>query len=226
VDESLSGYVQAGGVVLWLLLVLAAFALAVAIERTVALSRAGIDVNPFFARVRKALVVNRSPREAIKICEEVRGPVPSTVKAGLLKYGDPRDEVESTLENAALFERGRLDRFLPQLLTVAIVAPLLGLLGTIAGVIGSLDGFAAAGAHDPAPLALAVKDHLVTTAVGLAIAIPTLLVYGWIKSRVGKATRDLETATHMLLETYAEMERGGAPAGGRAGDPPGEVPSR
>jgi hypothetical protein len=98
-----------GGVTMWALLAIAVAGLAVAIERTLVLSRAGIEINDFLGQVRKALITNRSPREAIKICERFRGPAPSIVKAGLLKYGQPQDDVEKTLENATLFETGRLE---------------------------------------------------------------------------------------------------------------------
>jgi len=202
-------YMQQGGPVMWPLLAFSVAAVAVSIERFIALRRARINVNEFLAKVRKALVVNRSIREAIKVCEQYRGPVASIMKAGLLKYGQPKEDIEKTIENAALFEMGRLERFLPVLATTANVAPLLGFLGTVTGMIKSFDALAAAGLSNPGLVALGIKEALITTAAGLAIAIPTQLVYNYFMSRINKFVRDIETSTNMLLETFGEMERSG-----------------
>ena len=114
---------QQGGAVMWPLLAFSVVAVAVSIERFISLRRAKINVNEFLAKVRKALVVNRSIRDAIKVCEQYRGPVASIMKAGLLKYGQPKEDVEKTIENAALFEMGRLERFLVVLATSPTLRP-------------------------------------------------------------------------------------------------------
>ena len=222
-------YMRQGGPVMWPLLAFSVAAVAVSIERFIALRRARINVNEFLAKVRKALVVNRSVREAIKTCEQYRGPVASIMKAGLLKYGQPKEDIEKTIENAALFEMGRLERFLPVLATTANVAPLLGFLGTVTGMIRSFDALAAAGLSNPGLVALGIKEALITTAAGLAIAIPVQLVYNYFMSRINKFVRDIETATNMLLETFSEMERSGiAPdtAGAAESHLPKEAASR
>jgi biopolymer transport protein ExbB len=222
---SFAGWFEAGGVTLWLLLVSTVVGLAVAIERVVAVSRARIDINDFLGQVRKALVTNRSPREAIRICEQFRGPAPSIVKAGLLKYGQPRDDVENTLENAALFESGRLERFLPLLGTLAAVAPMLGFLGTVAGLIRALGALSRSGAPEFAEVARAMQGPLVAAVAGLSIGIVLRIVHGWLASRVSRIERNIATASNMLLETFGEMERGGVPAVG-TGESSGAIPSR
>jgi len=103
VNNLLDKFTQ-GGPVMWPLLIFSVLALAVAIERFFALRKARVNVNEFLARVRKALMVNRSLRDAVKICEQYQGPVASVLKAGLLKFGQPKEDVEKTIENAALFE--------------------------------------------------------------------------------------------------------------------------
>jgi biopolymer transport protein ExbB len=227
VGAMISTFLRSGGISTWVLLALALIALAVAVERTVALSRAAIDVNDFFAQVRKALVTNRSIREAIKICEQVRGPVPSIVKAGLLKAGHPRAEIESTLENAALFERGRLDRLLPALDAVARVVPLVGFLGAIGGAVRALDAYAKAGGDAVAGLASGFETPLIVAAAGLTLAIPAHLARAWLQSRADRIAREIETAVNMLLETFAETERGGGVGVAVAASPVrDEVPSR
>ena len=219
----LGSWIEMGGFTMWRLLALALVGAALVIERAVAFSRASIDTNEFLGQVRRALMVNRSIREAIKICEQFKGAVPSIVKAGLLKYGEPTDAIEKTFENARLFELGRLERFLQALATIAVIAPLLGLLGTVIGFIDALDGSAeAAGAAEIAP---ALKGPLLPTAVGLVIAIALQIAYRWFRSRVRKTERDAETATNMVLESFGEMGRGARPAGGPVPSTE-DVPSR
>ena len=118
-----------GGPVMYLLLLCSIIAVAFIIERQVALWRAKINVSEFLGKIRKALLVNRSVKDAVKICEQYRGPVASIMKAGLLKYGQPKEDIEKTIENAALYEMGRLERGLIVLATIANVSPLLGFLG-------------------------------------------------------------------------------------------------
>jgi biopolymer transport protein ExbB len=204
-----------GGPVMWPLLAFSVIALAVVAERLYALWRARINVHEFLPKVRKALVVNRSIRDAVKVCEEYRGPVASILKAGLMKYGRPKEDIEKTIENAALFEMGRLERGLAVLATTANVAPLLGFFGTVTGMMAGFDALAAQGLSNPGAVATGIKEALTTTAGGLAVAIPTQLAYNYFMSRINKFVRDIETAANMLLETFSEMERSGvAPESG------------
>jgi biopolymer transport protein ExbB len=198
-----------GGPVMWPLLAFSVIALAVVAERLYALWRARINVHEFLPKVRKALVVNRSIRDAVKVCEEYRGPVASILKAGLMKYGQPKEDIEKTIENAALFEMGRLERGLAVLATTANVAPLLGFFGTVTGMMAGFDALAAQGLSNPGAVATGIKEALTTTAGGLAVAIPTQLAYNYFMSRINKFVRDIETAANMLLETFSEMERSG-----------------
>lgn len=205
-------FMDQGGWVMWVLLAFSVVSLAFIIERFIALRRAKINVNEFLAKIRKALIVNHSVREAIKICEQYQGPVASIMKAGLLKYGQSREDIEKTIENAALYEMGRLERGLVVLATTANVAPLLGFFGTVSGMIKSFDALAEAGLSDPGLVAAGISEALITTAGGLAIAIPVQIAYNYFMTRITRFVRDIESATNMLLETFSEMERGGVKA--------------
>ncbi|MEM7480628.1 MAG: MotA/TolQ/ExbB proton channel family protein [Acidobacteriota bacterium] len=200
---------------MWLLLAASILALAVIVERLIALRRAKINVNEFLAKIRKALIVNHSVSDAKKICEQYRGPVASIMKAGLLKYGQPREDIEKTIENAALFEMGRLERGLVVLATIANVAPLLGFLGTVTGMIRSFDALAEAGLSNPGLVAAGISEALLTTAGGLLVAIPVQIAYNYFMTRITRFVRDIESATNMLLETFSEMDRGGVSADAR-----------
>ena len=205
-------FLDTGGIIMYLLLAFSVVALAVIIERFIALFRAKINVNEFLGKIRKALLVNRSVRDAIKICEQYRGPVASIMKAGLLKYGQPKEDIEKTIENAALFEMGRLERGLIILATIANVAPLLGFFGTVTGMISAFDALAAAGLSDPGLVAIGIKEALYTTAGGLGVAIPVQIAYNFFMSRINRFVREIETAANMLMETFTEMERSGISA--------------
>ena len=198
-----------GGPVMYPLLIFSILGLVFIIERFIALRRAKINVNEFLAKIRKALIANRSIKDAIKVCEDYRGPVPSIMKAGLLKYGEPKEDVEKTIENAALFEMGRLERNLVWLATIANVSPLLGFFGTVAGMIKSFDALAEAGLSNPGLVAAGISEALITTAAGLAVAIPAQLAYNFFMSKINKFVRDIEISTNMLIETFGEMQRSG-----------------
>lgn len=213
-------YMERGGPVMWPLLAFSVLGLAFSIERFFALRKARINVNEFLAKIRKALMVNRSVRDAVKICEQYQGPVASVMKAGLLKYGQPKEDVEKTIENAALFEMGRLERGLAVLATTANVAPLLGFLGTVTGMINSFEALAREGLSNPAAVASGISEALITTAAGLMIAIPIQLAYNYFTTRINKFVRDIETSANMLLETFGEMDRSGI-SPERAAEPAG-----
>ena len=205
-------FMYEGGPVMWFLLAFSIIAVAVMIERALVLRKAKINVNEFLAKLRKALIVNKSIRDATKICEQYRGPLASIMKAGLLKYGQPRDEIEKTIETAALHEMGRLEKRLAVLSSVANVAPLLGFFGTVSGMIQSFDALAEQGLSNPGAVAAGISEALITTAAGLLVAIPVQLAYNYFMSSINNSVRDIETSTNMLLETFGEMERKGIQA--------------
>jgi biopolymer transport protein ExbB len=198
-----------GGFVMWPLLLFSVLSVIFIIERWLALRKAKINVNEFLAKTRKELIVNRSVKNAIKVCEDYRGPVPSILKAGLLKYGQPREDVERTIENAALYEMGRLERNLVWLASIANVAPLLGFFGTVVGMIKSFEALAEAGLSNPGLVAAGISEALITTAAGLFVAIPAQLAYNFFMSRINTFVRDIETSSNMLLESFNEMQRSG-----------------
>jgi biopolymer transport protein ExbB len=199
-------YFQQGGVVMWPLLVFSILTVTFIVERAVALRRAKINVNEFLSKVRKALLVNHDVREAIKICEGNPGPVGSVVKAALLRYGHPREEIEKNIESAAVFESARLERGLMVLSTSANLSPMLGFLGTVTGMIKSFSTLAQAGLSNPGAVAAGISEALITTAAGLFIAIPAQLGYNYFMSQINAFLRDIETASNMLLETFVEMD--------------------
>jgi biopolymer transport protein ExbB len=209
-----------GGWVMYVLAVFSVIAVAIIIERAWVLHSAKIKVHEFLAKLRKALIVNKSLRDAIKICEQYKGPLASIMKAGLLKYGQPREDIEKTIETAALHEMARLEKRLVVLASIANVSPLLGFFGTVSGMIKSFDALAEQGLSNPGAVAAGISEALITTAGGLAVAIPVQLAYNFFMNSINKSVRDIETSTNMLLETFGEMERSGITADQSGGDKP------
>ena len=205
-------FMHEGGWVMWVLLAMSVISVAVMIERWLVLNKAKINVNEFLAKLRKALIVNKSLRDAIKICEQYRGPLASIMKAGLLKYGQPKEDIEKTIETAALHEVARLEKRLVILASVANVAPLLGFFGTVSGMISSFDALAEQGLSNPGAVAAGISEALITTAAGLLVAIPTQLAFNFFTNSINASVRDIETSTNMLIETFGEMERSGITA--------------
>ena len=199
-------YFRQGGIFMYPLLFFSVLAATVAIERFIVFSKAKVNVSDFLTKIRKALLVNRNVKEAIKICEQSKGPVASVMKAGLLRYGHTREDIEKTIENAALYELDRLEKRLGVLATTANVAPMLGFLGTVAGMIKSFATLAEQGLTNPAAVAVGISEALITTAAGLIIAIPAQLVYNWYTTKITRFVRDIETASNMLVETFTEMD--------------------
>ena len=203
---SIMEFFNKGGPIMYALLLSSLIGLVVIFERAWALYHSRINTQEFLDRVRTALIKRRNVKEAITTCEEYQGPIASIMKAGLLKYGRPQDEIERTIETASAHELARLERGLGVLATVSNIAPLLGFLGTVSGMINSFDALARAGLSNPGLVAQGISEALITTAAGLSVAIPILAAYNYFTSRVGKYVLEMETAANVLLETYAEME--------------------
>ncbi len=170
-----------------------------------------LDVRDFFGQVRQELL-NGRVREAGELCERRKGPVSSVLHAGILKVGAPRSEVESAMEATALYELARLEGKLGLLATIANLAPILGFLGTVWGMILAFDVIHAGGLSDPARVAGAIAQALYTTAWGLIVAAVALPFHNFFAGRIAAQSRTLEMAGSVVVETFSEMERMGTKA--------------
>lgn len=201
-------YFERGGPIMWPLLALSILGLTVIFWRWWALRQATTGVPAFLKELRGKLVARDVPG-AIAVCERHGGPVASIVKAGLLRFGRPTHEVERALQDASAHELSALERGLPILATVAMIAPLLGFLGTVTGMINSFEALASVGLNNPAAVAKGISEALITTAAGLAIAIPIQMAYNYFVTRVNSMVRNMEAAAHVVLEAIGEGGNGG-----------------
>src|SRR5918992_5365973 len=197
-------YFDKGGPVMWPLLALSILGVTVIFWRWWALRQATSGLEAFLKDLRAKLVSKDVPG-AIAVCERHRGPVASIVKAGLLRFGRPKDEVEMALQDASAHELAVLERGLPVLATVAMIAPLLGFLGTVTGMINSFEALASVGLNNPAAVASGISEALITTAAGLMIAIPVQMAYNYFVARVNGTVRNMEAAANLLLDSLTDM---------------------
>ncbi|HEU6449251.1 MAG TPA: MotA/TolQ/ExbB proton channel family protein [Verrucomicrobiae bacterium] len=193
-----------GGVMIWIILAAAAVALVVFIERVLHCHRAQINSTEFLNGVRNVLKRDNVV-EAISICDATPGPVARLVKAAILNRDKGRERVREAVEEAGLTEVPQLEDKLNLLATIAQIAPLLGLLGTIIGFIRAFTQIQSDGlyAHIGA-LSTGVWEALVCAAAGIAVAIPIHAGYNYLVSRVSKIVMDMERAAGEIVNIVTE----------------------
>jgi len=175
-------------------------ALAIIIERFYSLRRASIDTREFMDTMRQVLRQNRI-QDAVEICDEVDAPIARIMRAGILKYNRTKEDIREAIEDAGHLEIPRLERYLSAMATCANIAPLLGLLGTVAGMIKAFAQIQALeGQVSPSDLAEGIGNALVTTAAGLTVAIPTLVAYNYFVTRVENMILEMEISSSELIE--------------------------
>jgi biopolymer transport protein ExbB len=192
---------------MWPLLALSILGVTVVIWRWWALRQVATNV-PGFMKELRARLVEGDLAGAIEVCDRSPSPVSAIVKAGLLRHGRPKDEVERALEDASAHELAVLERGLPVLATIAMIAPLLGFLGTVTGMINSFEALASVGLNNPAAVAKGISEALITTAAGLIIAIPIQMAYNYFVTRVNALVRNMESAANVVLEALSDAEAG------------------
>lgn len=194
---------QKGGPLMYLILFCSVLSLAIIIERLIVLQRVKIDVPAFMHKVLEAVRRNRM-MEAIEICDRTQGPLGSIIKAGLLKSSASRQEIKEAMEEAALNEVPRLEKNLNILATIAHVTPLIGLLGTVTGMVEAFqviqEKAAAFSPVSPGDLAGGIWEALLTTVGGLSVAIPTLVAYNFLVTKVDNFILNMERAATELVQ--------------------------
>src|SRR5438132_13514633 len=195
---------ERGGLRTWLLLSMSAVVMVVFVERLLHYHRAQINSAEFLNGVRNVLK-RENVVEALSICDATPGPVARLVKTAILNRDRGREGVREALEEAGLAEVPRLEEKLNLLATIAQIAPLLGLLGTVMGFIQTfaLMEDKGLGAHI-GDLSTGVWKALICAAAGLAVAIPAHAGYNYLVSRVNSIVLDMERAATDIVNIVAE----------------------
>ena len=201
-----------GGTFMWPILICLIFGIAVSIERGWTLSRASVNTRKFLANIKKALNEG-GVQEATDVCANTRGPVASIFHAGLLRVDRGIEHVEKAIMNAGSIEMAFLEKGLVWLATVISVAPMLGFLGTVWGMVEAFRAIAAANDISPSIVADGISTALLTTMFGLVVAILIQIVNNYFISRVDQLIVDMEESSVDLVDTLIEMERSKKAAG-------------
>ncbi|MDH7560585.1 MAG: MotA/TolQ/ExbB proton channel family protein [bacterium] len=195
-----------GGAFMWPILALLILGLAISFERLWTLSRASVKTKEFLAQIREALK-GGGVKHALELCEKTRGPVAAIFHAGLLRADRGIDQVEKAIVNAGSIEMAFLERGLVWLATVVSVAPMLGFLGTVWGMVNAFDAIAKANDISPTIVADGISQALLTTVFGLIVAIITQAAHNYFVSRIDRLVIDMEESSVDLIDTLVEVEK-------------------
>jgi biopolymer transport protein ExbB len=193
-----------GGFIMWFILLSSVIGLAVSIDRFIMLRKAKINVPAFMVRIR-GFIKKKDISGAISYCMQEKSPVANIVRKGLKKYKYGHDRVKDAIENAGSQEVSKLEKGLSVLASVAGIAPLLGFLGTVTGMIQAFMTIQdLAGAANPSDLAGGIWEALITTAFGLIIGIPAFALYNYFLSAVKKLVGEMETVANDVIDVIQD----------------------
>jgi biopolymer transport protein ExbB len=199
-----------GGWIMVAIVACSVIAIAIFIERWLVIRRVAAGLNPFLIQMRGSLS-RRDLDHALLLCEKSTSPLSNVIKAAFELGSVRRDELRESMEVAGKAEVYKLERNLGVLGTVAAVAPLLGFLGTVTGMIKAFMKIEFLGGNvNASVLAGGIWEALVTTAAGLCVGIPALIFYNYLVSRVQNFAHELErgseTVLGMLEEESSEVQ--------------------
>jgi biopolymer transport protein ExbB len=147
-------------------------------------------------------------KEALELCEVTKNPLSQVLKAGILKYDRGREQIKEAIADAALYEEPHLEKNMTALATIAHISPLLGLLGTVLGMVRSFQIIQAKSTAyapvSPGELAGGIWEALLTTVAGLLVAIPAFVAYNYLVSRINNFILEMEKASTELVNFLTE----------------------
>ena len=182
------------------------------VERLIVLRKAKINLNAFLLKIRQH--INKQDFDnALRLCSTTPGPISKVLEKGIRLRGQSREEIKDAIESAGRAEIYQLERGLGALATIAGVAPLLGFLGTVTGMIQAFMRIQElSGNVNATVLAGGIWEALITTAAGLIVGIPALLAYNYLVTKVQRMVFELELSSTNLLELLGASQQKGAVA--------------
>jgi biopolymer transport protein ExbB len=197
----------AGGPVMWPILLCSIFAFAIILEKFWHIHKIRIDTQEFLGNILDKMK-HHQVKDALEICDNIKSPIAHILKAGILKYDRTREKIKEAIEDASLYEIPKLEKNLPALATIAHISPLLGLLGTVTGMVRCFQTIQmkAAALHpvSPGDLAGGIWEALLTTVAGLIVAIPTFVAYNYLVNQVNSFILEMEKAATELVNFLTE----------------------
>lgn len=202
-EETLMDMIDSGGVIAWIIICLGVLALLLIALRTVFLKTASTSTDAILSRV-STLIKRGDMDEALGECQRKKGSMGRVVAAAIRNLDRDREHLEDIISESILNESSHLNRFGGFILVLAAVAPLLGLLGTVTGMISTFDVITEFGTGDPKLLSGGISTALVTTELGLAVAIPTLLLGHLLSGWSERIKDDMEKAALRVTNIYKD----------------------
>lgn len=197
----------AGGPVMWPIFLSSIFAFAIIGEKMWHLHKIRVDTQAFLNSILEKMK-RHEIKEALQICDDTKSPVAHILKAGILKYDRPRQQIIEAIEDTSLYEVPKLERNLPMLATIGHIAPLLGLLGTVTGMVKCFQMVQAKATSlhpiSPGDLAGGIWEALLTTVAGLVVAIPAYVAYNYLVNRINHFVLEMEKASTELVNFLTE----------------------
>ena len=204
--QSVWDFILKGGPMMIPLAICSLVALAVIVERLMSLRRNRV-IPPGFIEGLKAEMKNGTEdhARAVDFCRRNGSPIANILAAGIRKLAQPVEVVEKHIQDAGEREMIRLRKYLRLLSVVAAIAPLMGLLGTIFGMIRAFQTVAIApeAMGKTALMAKGIYEAMITTAAGLILAIPVLVCYHWISAKIDRLVFDMDQLTVEFIEDHA-----------------------
>lgn len=188
-------------IILWVIGGCSILSFTIFIERMLYLRGAETDTNRLILSLRQS-IQEGSMVEAIQICEKTGGSISNILKAGLTRHNRNKEEIESAMELSGLIEISRLEKNAKILSMIAYIAPLIGLLGTVLGFIQAFAEMRMSGLVDISATRIgeAMEYALVTTAAGLVVAIPSIIAYNYLVSRVENFVLEVQTSSSEIVD--------------------------
>jgi len=182
-------------------------ALTVLIDRLRFLRRSEIDTNKFIIEIRKA-IKDGNIIQAIQVCEHTPGTVSNIVKAGLIRHNKDKELIENAMEVSGMIEIAKLERNAKILSILSHLTPLIGLLGTVLGFIQAFSEMRISGMVDISATRIgeALEYALVTTAAGLVVAIPSVIAYNYIVSRIEGFVLEIQATSSEIVDLLMERQ--------------------
>jgi biopolymer transport protein ExbB len=193
-----------GGLFMWPILICSIVASIFIIERAYTLVRARTNTRALMTDILTA-VRRDGVSAAERVCEQTRGPIASIIHSGLRQASKGPEAVEKAIETAGAVEMSFLERGLIWLATISTVAPLLGFLGTVSGMIHAFDAIAAADQVSAKLVAGGISEALITTEAGLIVAIPASLAHNLFLSLIDRFVVEMEESSSELVNTIVEV---------------------
>lgn len=193
---------------MWPVLIALILGLAIFLERVISLNLADIDTRAFIVDVQDALQEGGIPA-AQELCAETRGPVASVFQAGLMRVDEGIEAAEKAISAYGSIEMSFLERGLVWLSLFIAIAPLLGFLGTVVGMIEAFDAIETAGDISPSLVAGGIKTALLTTAAGLMAGIILQVGYNYCVSKIDRLIAEMEESSITLIDSIVDMKQGG-----------------